>query len=311
MEESASIRNSNERGVDAERSKLFDFTTEQTRKAITRIAESGCPALIIGESGVGKRSLAAQIHANSSRRSQAFVEVCSTDASRREIEAALRGGGTIYLREVGDLSLNLQELVIDTYFRTKLAQNATLLCGATRELVEDVRRKRIREDFYYRISSVTIRIMPLRYRKNEILTIADELLTLYSRSFDRPKPELRDEIVGFLLGHNWPGNLTELQTAIKTFVAIGDPSISLAALKAAPLASRANLRGKPLSLKEAARAASIQIERELISDVLSITGGNRKRAADELGISYKALLYKLKQFGEGSMSAFSRNGAKL
>jgi len=145
------------------------------------------------------------------------------------------------------------------------------------------------------VSAIMLRISPLRCRKSEILPITDELLTQYAKQFDRPKPVLGEEIIGFLLEHSWPDNLSELQTAIKTFVAIGDQSISLAALKAAAPGVKWNGRRKTLSLKEATRAASTQIERTLISEVLVATGGNRKRAADELGISYKALLYKLKQ----------------
>jgi DNA-binding NtrC family response regulator len=169
----------------------------------------------------------------------------------------------------------------------------------------------MREDFYYLVSAVTLRISPLRCRKSEILSIADDLLTQYSKQFDRPKPVLREEIVGFLMDHSWPDNLSELQTAIKTFVAIGDQSVSLAALKAAAPEMKSNGHRGVLSLKEATRAASTQIERQLISEVLISTGGNRKRAADRLGISYKALLYKLKQFGAECQPASVRNGVAL
>ena len=99
------------------------------------------------------------------------------------------------------------------------------------------------------------------------------------------------------MDHTWPENLSELQTAIKTFVAIGDQSISLAATQGGGFVGEVEWAPQAPSLKEAARAASTQIERQLISEVLVATGGNRKRAADELGISYKALLYKLKQVG--------------
>jgi DNA-binding NtrC family response regulator len=166
----------------------------------------------------------------------------------------------------------------------------------------------MREDFYYLVSAVTLRISPLRCRKSEILSIADDLLTQYSKQFDRPKPVLREEIVVFLMEHTWPDNLDELQTAIKTFVAIGDQSISLAALKAAAPTVKSNGHRKFSSLKDATRAASHQIERQLISEVLVATGGNRKRAADELRISYKALLYKLKQIGAQDQPAPNRNG---
>ena len=158
---------------------------------------------------------------------------------------------------------------------------------------------------------MTLRISPLRCRKSEILSIADALLTQYSKQFDRPKPVLREEIIEFLMEHTWPENLPELQTAIKTFVAIGDQSISLAALKAAASTAKSNGRRKSLSLKDVTRAASAQIERQLISEVLVATGGNRKRAADELGISYKALLYKLKQVGAENQTAPGRNGVAV
>jgi DNA-binding NtrC family response regulator len=202
-------------------------------------------------------------------------------------------------------------LIIKTYFHSEQEQSSRLLCGTSRELLEEVKTWRMREDFYYLVSAVTLRISPLRCRKSEILSIADELLTQYAKQFDRPKPVLREEIIGFLMEHTWPDNLSELQTAIKTFVAIGDQSVSLAALKAAAPTEKANGRRKPQSLKEATRAASTQVERQLISEVLVTTGGNRKRAANELGISYKALLYKLKQAGAQDQPASNRNGVAL
>jgi DNA-binding NtrC family response regulator len=199
-------------------------------------------------------------------------------------------------------------LIINTHFRSGQAQSCRLLCGSSRELLEEVKSWRIREDFYYLVSAVTLRIPPLRCRKSEILFIADELLTQYSKQFDRPKPVLCKEIIGHLMEYTWPGNLTELQAAIKTFVAIGDQAISLAAIKAAASSGRPNENRRPLLLKEATRASSIQIERQLISEVLVSTGGNRKRAAVDLGISYKALLYKLKQIKTENQSVSCKNG---
>ena len=283
----------------------------QVQRAIAHIAESDCPLLIIGERGVGKRSIAAQIHAQSRRSRTGFTEIQCADADAESIASALSSKGTVYLAEIGNLSLALQELIVNTYFRSQQAQSSRLLCGTSRELLEEVKSWRMREDFYYLVSSVTLRISPLRCRKAEILSIADELLTQYAKQFDRPKPVLREEIIGFLMEHTWPDNLSELQTAIKTFVAIGDQSVSLAALKAAAPATRSNGHHRPRSLKAATRAASIQVERQLISEVLVATGGNRKRAADELGISYKALLYKIKQVGAESQLTSRRNGVTV
>lgn len=278
------------------------------RQAITSLAESDCSVLIVGEVGVGKRSVAAQIHAESNRSRATFVELQAVNCNSERILSALATRGTIYLSEVTNLDVTLQDVLIEHYFNGK-SVHARLICGTRRELPDEVKSRRMKEDFFHLISSVTFRISPLRFRKSEILSIADELLTHYARQFDRPKPTLSQDITGFLLDHTWPGNLTELETAIKTFVAIEDQSISLAALKAAAPALRLAGMPRPLSLKEAARAASIEVERQLITEVLVATGGNRKRAADELGISYKALLYKLKQVE--SRPSSGGNGARL
>jgi DNA-binding NtrC family response regulator len=291
--------------------KPFAPSETQFQRAIARIAESDCPVLIVGEHGVGKRSTAAQIHTQSHRSRSIYTEVDSATADAQVLLSAFSTKGTVYLTEIWNLSLNLQELIIRIYFHSEQAQCCRVIFGSSRELLDEVKTWRMREDFYYLVSAVTLRIPPLRCRKSEILAISDELLTQYAKQFDRPKPVLREEIIGFLMEHTWPENLSELQTAIKTFVAIGDQSISLAAIKAAAPTIKSNGHRRPFSLKEATRSATSQIERQLISEVLVTTGGNRKRAADELGISYKALLYKLKQAGASYQPAADTNGVAL
>ncbi|MGA3079780.1 MAG: sigma 54-interacting transcriptional regulator [Terracidiphilus sp.] len=281
------------------------------QRAILRIAESECPVLILGEHGAGKRFVAGQIHAQSSLSRCEFKEICCSDVDAQALQAALSTHGTVYLVEITDLSLFMQEFLLNTYFRSDQPQTCRLLCGSSRELLEEVKSWRMREDFFYFVSAVTLRIPPLRYRKSEILSIADELLTRYSKQFDRPKPVLCKESIEHLMEHAWPGNLSELETAIKTFVAIGDQAISLAAIKAASPSGRSNGSRRHMLLKEATRASSIQIERQLISEVLVSTGGNRKRAAVDLGISYKALLYKLKQIETENQSVSSKNGVAV
>lgn len=269
----------------------------QLRGVVSRLAECECPVLIAGEHGAGKRFAATQIHLQSHRSRSTYQELNCIELDAESLLSAFSTKRTVYLREVADLDLSLQELLIRTYFFSDLPQKCRLLFGSSRDLLEEVKSRRMREDFFYLISAVTLRIPPLRYRKTEILGIAETLLTQYSKQFDRPKPVLYEEIIRFLMEHTWPENIAELQTAIKTLVAIGDQSISLAALKAVAPTVRWNGHRRSRSLKEATRSASIQIERQMIAEVLGLTGGNRKRAAGELGISYKALLYKIKQFG--------------
>jgi len=290
------------------RTKPCTYIEPRVQRVLAQIADTDFPLLLAGEKGVGKRTVALQVHGQSHRSRGVFTEIQGADCTEQSILSALSCRGTVYLAEVGDLNHELQALIADRYFQAEQDHASRLLCGTSRELLEEVASCRMREDFFHLISGITLRISPLRCRKSEIPLIADELLTQYSRQFDRPKPILHGDILGFLTEYSWPGNLPELQTAIKTFVAIGDQSISLAALKAAASEVRLNGQPRPLLLKEATRSALIQIERQLISKVLVTTGGNRKRAANELGISYKALLYKLKQIGTDVQSAPNRNG---
>jgi DNA-binding NtrC family response regulator len=277
------------------------------QRAIAGIAKSECPVLLLGEHGVGKRSVAAKIHAQSSRSHSAFREIRCTETNAQDLQEALSAKGTVYLYEITDLSLSMQKLIVNVYFRSEKAPACRLLCGSSRELLEEVKSWRMREDFYYLVSAITLRIPPLRCRRSEILSIAEKLLTEYSKQFDRPRPVLRKEIIERLMEHNWPDNLPELQTAIKTFVVIGDQAISLAAIRAAVPSWRSSGDHRHLLLKEATRASSRQVERRLISEVLASTGGNRKRAAADLGISYKTLLYKLKQIETENQSVTCNN----
>lgn len=277
-------------------------------RAITQLALTDCPILIVGEAGTGKRSVAKLIYAHSAGSRRGFTEIPAAACTPDQMLNALSTRGTIYLSEVADLSEALQQLIIENYFHSRHAQKSRLLCGTSRELLDEVKSRRMREEFFHGISAVTLRVAPLRFRKTNILPVTEKLLAQYALQFDRPKPVLSPEVINFLLNHHWPGNLTELQTAIKTLVAIEDQSVTLAALRAAAPAAKLGLHSQSLSLKQATRAASIEVERQLISEVLIATGGNRKRAANKLGISYKALLYKLKQVEPAIRNPANGNG---
>ena len=281
----------------------------QLAEAIRRIAGSDCPVLIVGERGVGKRTVSGLLHALSDRSRKEYKILTVAGAEENKILAALPGSGTLVLVEAADLPIHIQEELVRRYSGVQSAGNNRLICTTRHDLEEAVRDGRIREDFYYFISAVSLRIPPLRHRREQLLTIADSLLERYARQYDRPKPQLSPEMRAFLLKHTWPGNLAELDVSMKTCVAIGDPDFSLAALRAASPEKR-TLPGERsnTSLKAATRAASIRIERQLISEVLKATDWNRKQTAKELNISYKTLLYKLKQNGITSLTASQKNG---
>ena len=283
--------------------------TTSVGRIIDRVANSSCPILIVGEPGSGKRTLARQIHEASAQARNEFLEVSCQTATDKSLLGAIKALGTLYLVEIADLSLAAQASLIESYFRSNGSPPVCRILAATsRNLQEEIRSRRMREDLFYAIGSISIQTFPLRYRKNEIVEAANQFLDEYSTMFGRPKPILSHDMVAFMLDYDWPGNFKELETAAKTLAAIGDESITIAALRASATKSKANGDGGQHSLKEASRAASLQAERELISTVLTSTGWNRKQAARELRISYKALLYKIRQIGMENTPTGRRNG---
>ena len=177
-----------------------------------------------------------------------------------------------------------------------------VICGSSQDLEAEVRAGNFREDLYYRLSGVCLRIPPLRQRKEDVPQLMSFFLERYSQAFGRPIPALSTATQKLFTDHSWPGNLTELEAAARAIVALGDESVAMGGLRSLLTRSERS-NGEKMSLKEAARAASREAERELILKVLTRTRWNRRRAAQELQISYKALLYKLKQIGYGEYGA--------
>ena len=161
-----------------------------------------------------------------------------------------------------------------------------------------MRAGRFRSELYYRINGVCLRLPPLRDRKEDIPLLVESFLTKYAAEFGRPRPSLSPRALRMLLDYSWPGNIRELENAVKKIVALGAENLALPDLVAEPAEIRTEVNEtRSYSLKAAARAASREAEREMILEALARTRWNRKRAAQELQISYKSLLYKLKQIG--------------
>lgn len=296
-------------------------------RIITEIAPTEIPVLLVGESGSGKEVLALRIHRLSRRCNEPFLKVnCSLMASDR-LEDSFRAdngengmgafstAGTVFLDEIGDLDIACQSKLLHVMPDGDTAQGhgrrrPRVITATSRNLEEEIRSGRFREELYYRLNGVFLRLPPLRRRKEDIPGFVELFLTRYAAQFGRPKPFLSPQTLRNFLEYTWPGNIRQLENAVKKIVALGDERLAKADITPSASESRQPSNTvEGLSLKQASRAASRQAERELILKALERTRWNRKRAAKELQISYKALLYKLKQIGlEDSARAINPRG---
>jgi two-component system response regulator AtoC len=267
------------------------------------------PILLIGEPGTGKRTLAYRLHRHAAKNGELFNEVTAAELNNEFLQqedggipaaAFLAGRGTFYISDLGEVVPNGQNWLLQAMGRDAGMDGSDfhgrLVVSSTVGLDEAVSSGRLREDLYYGLGGVCLRVPPLRHRRDDIPALSEHFLDKYSALFGRPRPTLSPNVWRFLLEHNWPGNIRGLENTVKTMVAVGDERIAISALRR-PGAAEVISAKDGLSLKQAARAASRRAERELILRVLNKTRWNRKRAAQELKISYKALLYKLKQIG--------------
>lgn len=231
------------------------------------------------------------------------------DLVSSRIKDSLQGGfsngtfrGTIFLDEINELDSAGQRQLLDLLPDGNGIQNgssggARLISTSRRNLEEELRTGKFAEELYFRLNGVSVRIPALRDRKEDIPDLANFFLTKYTSLFERQRPALSGELLARLANYSWPGNVRQLENAMKKIVATGDPDLALADLvEISQDVAKAGGEAIP-SLKATSRAASRNAERELISRALTRTHWNRKKAAMELQISYKALLYKLKQLG--------------
>jgi two-component system, NtrC family, response regulator AtoC len=271
------------------------------------VAQSEVPVLLLAERGAGKKATARRVHDLSRRGGQTFrVVACATLEAKRFGDLAdksgLLGAGTVFLEELAELSAEGQAWLLQALTRGNGADGrspglARLICGSARDLEAEMKAGNLREDLYYRVSGVCLRLPPLRQRREDIAMLMEHFLRKYGRDFQRAVPALSEETHRLFEEYSWPGNVRELENAAKAIVALGDETVAMGGLRAMLLRPDLGGSGSRVSLKQAARAASREAEKEIILRVLTRTRWNRRRAAQELQISYKALLYKLKQMG--------------
>ena len=308
----------------------------EVRELIDRVADTDVTVLIRGESGTGKELLARELCAVSLRHNKPFVKVNCAALPAELLESELFGfergaftgafqakpgkfefanHGTIFLDEIGEISSALQakllQVLQDGEFsrlggKSDVRVNVRIIAATNRELERGVAEGQFREDLFFRLNVVCIKLPPLRQRREEIPMLADYFLEKYASQYNRPLPPISAETMRLMTQHHWPGNVRELENLCKRAVVLGtqypiQKELMQSALPKATL-GEPELPVPPApgalasqSLKAVSRTAAREAERELILQMLQRTRWNRKEAAGILGISYKALLYKIKE----------------
>ncbi|MBF5041109.1 sigma-54-dependent Fis family transcriptional regulator [Aggregicoccus sp. 17bor-14] len=376
----------------------------RARALVERIADTDVPVLLLGESGTGKEVIAREIHARSRRRARPFIKVNCAALPGELLESELFGHergaftgataekpgkfeladqGTIFLDEIGEMAIRLQAKLLqvlqdEEFFRVggkkSVRVDSRVVVATNRDLEREIELGNFREDLYYRLNVVAIRLPPLRERMEDVVPLTDHFLKKYGRNFISSVSELPTEVLRAFGEYNWPGNVRELENMVRRLCVLRDPSLVLDELSAgrtpgsapslptayagdvghaaprepvrslggagASVASTEVLEmpprghagavtlnepfGRPLppppryanpfdmpqppppppsmpeadmSLKDIGKRAAMLAEREAILSMLQRTAWNKRRAAGKLRISYKALLYKIKECG--------------
>jgi len=335
-EEREKLKRENER-LKTEASKEYDssniYTTDPKMTEVlglaAKVADYSTSVLITGESGTGKELVARAIHYGGVRASKPFVVVnCGaipgalleselfgyvkgafTDAHRNKTGLFQEADtGTIFLDEVGELPMELQVKLLRTLQESEVRRvgdtravkvDARVVAATHRDLREGIKKGEFREDLYYRLNVIEIKLPPLRERPGDIPGLAAHFCEKYARKFGKPVKVISKEAAELLAGYSWPGNVRELENAIERAMileetgSIRSESLPIGPKSAAPAAAAHPGASEELSIKKAHEA----VEKDLIKKALARTNNNRTRAAEILDISHRALLYKIKSYG--------------
>ena len=275
------------------------------------IARTDIPVLIFGESGSGKDAYARLIHRLSPQGNSQLRKInCSAfqpgdllSHANETMGAAsnVETFGSVYLDNLQELDLAAQRVLLSQLPDSESAvskdePSARFISSTTRNLESEVAAGRFRSELYFRLNGACLRLPALRERTEDIPVLAEYFLNKHSTLMKKKAPPLSNKVIQTLTAYHWPGNIRELENLLRKIVVLGDVQIALNDLRNSSIVtSKPAIVAHGASLKVAARAASKHAERELIMHALEHTRWNRKRAARELQISYKSLLYKIKQ----------------
>jgi len=288
---------------------------------------------IYGESGTGKEIVARMLHSLSSRKNDSLVKVNCAALPRDLLEAELFGyekgaftgahktkpgrfeiatKGTIFLDEIGDLPLELQSKLLQVLEQHEFMRvggvktikvDVRIVCATNRDLEKALQDKSLRDDLYYRLNEITINLPPLRDKKEDLPLLIEHFLEKYNKLYKKNFEKLSSNALRLLERYDWPGNVRQLENLIKQIVVRENENIIYETLKAQPTLSSSE-EGQTLalspeetySLKKRVSQTVANEEKKLIAQVLNKTNWNRRKAAEILQISYRSLLYKIKEY---------------
>jgi two-component system response regulator AtoC len=304
-------------------------TMRALRERLAKIAGANVPVLIHGESGTGKDIIARLIHAASPWKTGPWVKVNCPAIPGTLLESELFGyekgaftgafgmkpgrvemahRGTLFLDEISELDMSLQskllQLLQDGQFCRIGAQEdkkveVRVVCATNRKLEEEIANGAFRADLFYRINVVNLHMPPLRERTSDLADLIAYFLEHYNTKFNSRAKPLSNELMNLLRKYHWPGNIRELENLIKRYVILGNEEAISGDLRPQPtdfFSADIDVDG-PISLKKITKQAVHELERKVILKVLQHHHWNRKQAARALNISYRALLYKIRDAG--------------
>ncbi len=306
---------------------------------VHKIRSSDVTVLVTGESGTGKELVARAIHALSSRRSKVFIPFNCTAVPKELSEGYLFGyrrgaftgaindsagvirtaaEGTLFLDEIGDLPLDLQPKLLRFLQEGEIQPlgeqrpikvDVRIIAATNTDLEEMVAQGRFREDLYYRLNVIRLRVPPLRERRSEIPTIVSYYINHYSAKFGRKDIQITPQAVDLLMVSDWPGNVRQLCNEIQRVVARAEdsalitpdqlsPELKKTSSPTTPSSSASTLAAMPSSTLQNVTLADAleEVERRMIGDALRKHGGNISRAARELGLTRRGLYLKLERY---------------
>lgn len=300
------------------------------RQNLEKIKGNNAPVLLQGESGTGKEVIAAFLHHRSPWSDGPLVKVSCPAIPSTLLESELFGyekgaftgayvtkpgrvemahRGTLFLDEIGDLDLALQAKLLQLLQNGQFSRigsqrdktvDVRVVCATNRELAREIMHGAFRQDLYYRINVVLLRLPPLRQRREDIPALVNYFLETYTTRFQATPRPPSGALMRLFENYDWPGNIRQLENLIRRYVILdSEESISdeLAARSEAADDDDIVIGNQPVSLKKIARQASLASERKAMLKALQVYQWNRKKAARSLSISYRAFLYKMRQAG--------------